>query len=240
MSPFTLAERPDLPALAHAFATTGHVRIPNLLAGDGADRLLAHLRGREDWRQIINSGERIFELDRATRAEMSAERAGALEQAVQAGARKGFQYRFESLRIPDEAAARAAASGDMPTALVTLMNSAQGLALLRAVIGHDGPLFMDGQATAYSPGDFLTRHDDNVAGKNRRAAYVFGLTPEWRPEWGGLLLFHGEDALRGMAPAFNVLDIFAVPQPHSVSLVTPAAPRRRYAITGWLRLQDAP
>jgi Rps23 Pro-64 3,4-dihydroxylase Tpa1-like proline 4-hydroxylase len=29
-----------------------------------------------------------------------------------------------------------------------------------------------------------------VAGKNRVAAYVLNLTPRWRVEWGGLLMFH--------------------------------------------------
>ena len=68
------------------------------------------------------------------------------------------------------------------------------------------------------------------------AAYVFGLSPDWRTEWGGLLLFHragGE--VEGLTPAFNTLNLFAVPQLHSVSQVTRAAPMRRYSIPGWLR-----
>jgi Rps23 Pro-64 3,4-dihydroxylase Tpa1-like proline 4-hydroxylase len=40
-------------------------------------------------------------------------------------------------------------------------------------------------------------------------------------------------------PKFNTLDLFAVPQQHSVSMVTPAAPVRRYAVTGWLRSHAA-
>jgi Rps23 Pro-64 3,4-dihydroxylase Tpa1-like proline 4-hydroxylase len=66
---------------------------------------------------------------------------------------------------------------------------------------------------------------------------VFGLTPQWRIEWGGLLLFHGADGQveRGFVPRFNSLALFAVPQLHSVSMVTRAAPYRRYSITGWLR-----
>ena len=83
--------------------------------------------------------------------------------------------------------------------------------------------------------------DDTAAlqalGKDRIAAYVFGMTPRWRPEWGGLLLFHGENeaSVSGNVPRYNTLDLFKVPQRHSVSIVTPAAPTRRYAITGWLR-----
>jgi len=90
--------------------------------------------------------------------------------------------------------------------------------------------------TAYGHGDFLTGHDDDLAGSGRAAAFVLGLTPQWRLEWGGLLMFHelGQVPFWGMGPQFNTLDLFAVPKYHSVSLVSPAAPRRRYSITGWL------
>ncbi|MFD1789097.1 2OG-Fe(II) oxygenase family protein, partial [Sphingomonas floccifaciens] len=62
------------------------------------------------------------------------------------------------------------------------------------------------------------------------------LTPQWRPEWGGLLLFHDDrEVAHGFVPGFNTLNLFRVPQRHSVSEVTRAAPHRRYSITGWLR-----
>ncbi|WP_287888815.1 2OG-Fe(II) oxygenase family protein [Blastomonas sp.] len=66
---------------------------------------------------------------------------------------------------------------------------------------------------------------------------MLGLTPQWRLEWGGQLLFHGEQGTisHGEMPGFNTLDVFAVPQRHSVSEVTRAAAYRRYAVTGWLR-----
>jgi SM-20-related protein len=117
------------------------------------------------------------------------------------------------------------------------MQSEPMIDLLRAITGFGGLAFTDGQATAYGTGDFLTGHDDDVAGKNRVAAYVYGLTPHWRVEYGGVLLFHGEAdrTVEGLAPRFNTLDLFAVPQRHSVSMVTPSAPHRRYAVTGWLR-----
>ena len=54
---------------------------------------------------------------------------------------------------------------------------------------------------------------------------------------GGLLLFYDSrgNVVRGYTPGFNMLNIFKVPQPHSVSWVTPLAANPRYAVTGWLR-----
>ena len=98
------------------------------------------------------------------------------------------------------------------------MSQEATLNMLRKIVGDDAVAMADAQATAYAPGDFLTGHDDGVAGKNRVAAYVLGLTPAWRCEWGGLLLFHGVqgDAAEAWVPHFNTLNIFAVPQPLSL------------------------
>ena len=66
---------------------------------------------------------------------------------------------------------------------------------------------------------------------------MLNLTPGWRIEWGGLLLFHDEDGhvAEGYAPKFNSLNIFRVPQWHSVSQVASYVDQPRLAITGWIR-----
>jgi len=70
---------------------------------------------------------------------------------------------------------------------------------------------------------------------------VLNLTPDWRPDWGGLLQFFDKrgDVFRAFTPRFNVLNLFRVPQPHNVSWVTPLAGAPRYAVTGWMRAPAA-
>lgn len=233
---FRLNPALDRAALKDAFTRDRRVQIQDFLEAEGAARLHEEMRRREDWKQIVNSDGKVFDLDRETRAKMSAEQAEQLDAAVFAGARSGFQHRYEAIRIPDEEDARAG-SGDLFSAFAGFLSAGEARALLRTITGRSDIAFADAQATAYAPGDFLTAHDDEVEGKKRVAAYVFGLTVEWRAEWGGLLLFHGADGNidSGLLPRFNCLNIFAVPQLHSVSMVTKAAPFRRYSITGWLR-----
>ena len=233
---FRLNPALDGRALAAAFATERRLQIRDLLHTDDAEALHAECRRRDDWRQIVNSGETVYDLDRPTREAMSAEQKEALELAVHAGAREGFQHRYEAIRVPDAEGDRRA-SGDIFAKLALWLSQGEARDFLRSVIGRPDMAFADAQATAYGPGDFLTGHDDAVEGKDRLAAYVFGLTPKWRAEWGGLLLFHDADGdiERGLTPRFNTLNLFAVPQLHSVSMVTRAAPFRRYAVTGWLR-----
>lgn len=223
-------------ALAAKFAEQGRVTVAGVLDEAVALHLHAGLRSRDDWQQAIISEEKVYELDRPTRVGLATADREALDQAVYAGARKGFQARYETIRVPDDAEARAASDDPLARVAEWLSNGVTR-DFLRTVTGCPEMAFADAQATAYSPGDFLTGHDDNVAGKSRLAAYVLGLTPTWRLEWGGLLMFHENGGTRasGVAPGFNELNLFRVGIQHSVSEVTRAAAYRRYSITGWLR-----
>jgi Rps23 Pro-64 3,4-dihydroxylase Tpa1-like proline 4-hydroxylase len=221
--------------LAEAYAREQRVRVHGLLAEDGLADLYWSLADRDDWWHLIGTPEGVVELDREGLEAMDPARRDELEAKIGDGLRTGFQYRYQGLRVPQsDDQARAA---DPLAAFSRLMASETMVDLLRAITGFGGLAFTDGHATAYGPGDFLTGHDDDVAGKDRIAAYVFGPTPRWRLEWGGLLLFHGPDeaSVAGQVPRFNTLDLFAVPQQHSVSMIAPAAPVRRFAVTGWLR-----
>lgn len=235
MIDFRLNPDLDLDRLARIYREESRVRIPRLLT-EGAEPLRDYLAGCEDWWHLVSTEDDVLEFSRAARARMSGRRRSALDAEVHERARLGFQYRYEGLRVPEEDEEDWAAGDDPLAAFARLMSSEAMLAMLRTVTGAGSLAFADGQATAYGPGDFLTCHDDDVAGKNRVAAYVFGLTPRWRPEWGGLLLFHPENSgpMSAHVPSFNTLDLFKVPQRHSVSIVTPSAMSLRYSVTGWL------
>ena len=233
---FRLNPAVDPEPLKAEFAERRRVQVADFLAPECASALQADLSARDDWRQVVNSGPKVYDLDRPTRARMPRDQAAALDTAVYAGAREGFQHRYESIRVPDQPAERER-SDDPLAAFASFMSGGEAREFLRRVAGCDEIGFADAQATAYSPGDFLTAHDDAVEGKERLAAYVLSLTCGWRSDWGGLLLFHGADGLSidGFVPRFNTLNLFAVPQVHSVSIVSRAAPFRRYSVTGWLR-----
>lgn len=233
---FALGPRPDLDALADEFARTGVISIPNILTENCAVALHNLLRGRDDWSQVINSGDRLVELDRKTRAGMDAAKLKQLDDAVYAQARYDFQYRYETIRVPDGQRERRK-SKDPLAAFADWWSNGEPRDLLRKITGFSEIEFADAQGTAYSPGDFLTGHTDDVVGKGRLAAYVLNLTPRWRVEWGGLLIFHDEAnaQVSGLTPDFNRLNMFRVPQVHSVTEVSRAAAFRRYSITGWLR-----
>ena len=233
---FRINQRLDPQQLHAAFRASGRLHIPDFLEEEGAERLATFLREAQTWQLVLNAGDKLFELDRAAQDKLTAAQRAELEQAVHAQARYGFQYCYETIRVPDAEQERQA-RGTILDDFARFLSDQPALDFLRTVVGDPAIAFADAQGTAYGPGHLLTAHDDAVAGKNRRAAFVVNLTRDWSADWGGLLMFHqpGVAAAEALVPSFNAINLFAVPQPHSVSMVAPFAPRRRYSVTGWLR-----
>jgi hypothetical protein len=222
----------DPQTLGAAFRRDGHIRI-NRFLGEGAVELYRDLEARGDWTQLVNRDHGAHEVAWSEWSAPGSAIRAAIEPEMFANARDGFQYSYAALRVPPPGET---SDCSVLSAIAAFMHDPEATGFLAEVTGVAAPRFVDGQVTAYGEGDFLTGHDDDVPGSGRRAAFVLGMTPQWRLEWGGLLMFHeqGQVDFRGKVPQFNTLDLFAVPVYHSVSMVTRAAPRRRYAVTGWL------
>lgn len=225
----------EICGLTTRFLRTGVVQIPSFLSDHIVAKLLMRLRQGSDWVRTLNDGDSVFEFDRSAQDAWSDDQRAALESRVYANARAGFQYRYECIRVADSQEERSR-SEDLLARLAEELSSGPVRELLRTITARPDIDFADLQATSYSPGDFLTAHDDNVAGKGRVAAYTLGLTPQWRPEWGGLLMIRDRSQqLQTIIPELNTLTIFHVPLVHWVSEVTRAAALRRFMLTGWLR-----
>lgn len=231
----------DTDRLAESFRAKGRLHIPDFLAPQGAEHLQAALEAEDGWKLVINQGDKRVELDRALQASLSRDRLAQIDDAVYAAARGNFQFRYETLRAPHADVERAAD----PTPLnefARFMSSDAVLAFLAEVTGAADISFADAQGTCYGPGHFLTAHDDKADDQSRRVAWVFNLTRHWMVDWGGLLTFHerGSKLVESFVPSFNALNLFRVPQLHSVGFVAPFALYRRYSVTGWLRAGTPP
>lgn len=229
----------DGAALAGDFARSGRLHLPGFLDGDDARRVAEALAGPIPWVRSLMVRNKPYDLGPEALAAITPDWARQLAQAVADGGRTGFQYHFDTWRISDAVEEGRALEGAeaVLAEVYGFLNSPGFLDFARVLTGRPEAVYCDAQATRYRAGDFLTVHDDDVAGKDRLAAYVLNLTPEWRMDWGGLLLFHdaGGHVAQGYTPAFNALNIFGVPQRHSVSQVASFVTEGRLAITGWIR-----
>ena len=91
-------------------------------------------------------------------------------------------------------------------------------------------------ASWYQPGDHSTPHNDHVAnhrGQRRQVAFVWHLSKNWRPEWGGSLFWCPTGHY--LTPSFNTLYLFNVTAEsfHLVTQVSPLATSRRLTVNGW-------
>jgi SM-20-related protein len=236
--PELFAFDPTLPTkqIAALYQSKNRIHVPGILENASAALIFDHLKQRGDWHHVFNTGDKVFDVEASTMANMATEERKALESTILSSATEGFQYRYDAIRVSDDVSDRAARASVLDQ-FADFLSTPEALTWFRTVTGFENINFADAQATAYNGGDFLTGHDDAVSGKDRLAAFVFNFTPQWRAEWGGLLMFHNEDGHidEAFVPCWNAVNIFTVPQMHSVSWVVPNAPMPRLSITGWLR-----
>lgn len=236
---FSLSTSMDAEAIAESFGEHGYVSIPNILPGENAKRLQKALSDFADWNLVFNDRGKHIDLSSAQVYSMQPRAAQQLQSAIYAQASTNFQYIYNNYPIFD-AHNEGRNRNHVLHKFYEWVDSEEFLTFAQAVTGFDDISFVDAQATRFSPGHFLSTHDDLSEGKNRRAAYIFNFTKDWSPDWGGYLQLLDENGhvRRGLRPTFNTLNIIAVPQPHNVSFVTPFAAAVRVSVTGWLRYGD--
>ena len=220
---------------AAAYARDGMVQVPDLLEEASAEWLELALEHDTAWRLSLKTPEGGKLLSPQEMQTLGRDAIGAKMQKALAEGRDGFSFLYLAYPIittlltgEDE--------GHATHALLQFFNDIPFTTFAKAVTGETSVTKIDAQATWFRPGDFLTQHDDTGVGE-RRAAYTLGLSRDWRPDWGGQLMFHDAngDIERGFKPGFNVWTVFKTPRMHSVAPVAAYAGGKRRSITGWLR-----
>jgi Rps23 Pro-64 3,4-dihydroxylase Tpa1-like proline 4-hydroxylase len=231
----------DRDALALAFQQTGRVQARHFLTQDSADRIADSLTGQKRWNLVYRAAGKHVDSDVAAVQKWPQSQRRKLDRIIYDEASLGFQYRYATIPLYDIYHGQQM-PGHFFNAIFRFLNSNPFIEIATEISGDEQIRFADAQATRYEVGDFLTSHDDEVAGKNRRVAYVLGLTRDWRPDWGGALSFVDQHQRieESCVPSFNTLTLFRVPMLHLVGVIAPFARASRYSITGWLRSGDDP
>jgi len=225
----------DRAALAARLAATGRVQIPGLLDDASAEMLRDEAAVRTPFQTVTLGGKGHVDLPAAWLEGLTPAQRTDMGRAAQEAATERFHYLYDNHPLWD--LDQAGRLDGVWKAWVAFANSEAFLGPMREITGEPRIAFADAQVTRYRRGHFLTAHDDGIEGKNRYFAYVLNLSPRWKIEWGGLLMFHGDDGhvAEAFLPNFNSLNLLKVPALHSVSQVSLFAGDDRLAITGWLR-----
>lgn len=229
--------RPDV--YRPVFQRAGRLHIPDILDPGSARTLHETLSAVPDWTRSIRAetGRDIDMPVSELEAMAPAERA-ALEFSLADSGTDSVQHVFDRVRVSSNLRSGEPVREPLMAAHA-FVNSRAFLEFITRVTGDDRVAFADMMAARYLPGHFLTAHGDENPAENRLYAYVLTLTPQWRADWGGVLMFLDADGhvSEGYVPAFNALNLFAVPQMHAVSAVSRLARGPRLSVTGWIHAE---
>jgi len=234
----------DIDNIAKNLRENGRTLIRDVLDPEVAGQVYDCLRQTVPWRLAYRDtrGSGTSQEQQMTQEQFAAlgpQNAAALRGQIIHQARDHFQYLYQHFNI----------GGGQKT------HQCPGLFLYELYDYLKGPDFMNfarnltgdktlndiyAHATLYTEGNFLKLHEDITDKDDRRFAYVFGFTRDWKADMGGLTHFLDENGtvVETLVPDFNTLAIFSVPTPHLVSQVSPWVRQPRYSITGWLLVEN--
>jgi SM-20-related protein len=226
----------NLAALRETYDLTGRLHVPQVLEAASARRLHNALETSREWVMVFNRGNTHFDLTPENAARMPKEAMIQLQQDILAEARDGFQLVYDVVNVSKKTDT-VLTTDPVLLELHAFLNGRSFLDFMARITGETRGAWCDVTGTRYRPGHFCEAHDDSADDGERLVAFVLNLTPRWRVDWGGLLLFiDGQgNVATGLTPAFNALNLFRTPQLHAVSAVTPFAGANRISVTGWMR-----
>lgn len=234
MTAFALNPALDPSRLGAALEPAGRLHIRDILAPGAAEHLGEALASERAWNRVVTlrSGSFIAPLQDDEPVEDTHRR--WLADAELDGGQAAMQYIHDSRRLSSERHLGMGRS-DTLTELEAWLNGPEMIGFMRALTGDGRISACDAQATRFLPGHVLTVHNDRDRDQRRLYAFVMNFSRPWRADWGGLLLFYGEEGHvdQGFTPGFNTLNLFRVPQAHAVSQVATFAKASRLAISGW-------
>ncbi len=223
----------DFAALAATWQVDQRLRIDAVLRAELATQLVLELEQLSFDYLFFSAGQNRI-ASRQAMSELSIDQRKSLQDELHGQAAKGMGFFYGGYRMQDDNLQNA------PPALRTLftgLNSAEFRTVIESITNVMPIEQASGQFTKFEPGHYLTRHSDKIALENRKIAYVVNLSPNWHPDWGGLLQFYEDNGASrdAWSPNFNSLSLFDVRHIHAVTYITPYAAAPRYALSGWFR-----
>lgn len=213
----------------------GRLQVHNFFTVETANYLLQLMLENDNWNLAYNEGGNFYESPISELDNLSSSQKNSFMKQIFSGATDKFQYIFiqycmtQAIRLGEEK--------DHPLHQVeAFLNSSYYLDFMRILTGDDSIKKADSTATIFDKEHFLTTHDDTHSTHDRVAACAFSLNKNWDRNWGGHLAFFDEDGNieQAFVPSFNTLNIFSIPQQHSVQQVAPFAAEKRYSLLSWL------
>lgn len=220
----------DLQKIHLVFSQNNKVKIHDFIGEEQARLLAGHIHKDVDFKQAFFANGANREVTSEEFHALSETQKSELLQQIHSYAIDGIGFWYGRHHVNPDSPAPI-------KALYDWLSDEPMLETIRTITGFPELKSVTAQVSRFLPGDFLTRHQDVVGAEQRRVAFVLNLSPDWHPDWGGLLQFFKTDGstLDAWTPQFNSLNLFDVKEVHSVTCVAPFAPKPRVAVSGWFK-----
>ena len=235
---FTL-QLPDVSALKMQWKKNKAVNIPNLFPELQANTLHQYYYNQpDDWWDLIYYPDPDFDyaqaaIDNPEYYHMYKTKTGdpsiprRLEHCHEVNRNGDFSYIYRR-------------TGDLSTqkhSYLELFESQRFRDYLSEITGHQNLIFAENYTfvSNYESGHYNGPHTD---GANGRIAFVFHMSKNWKPQYGGLFLrmdWDWQTVNKTISPPFNTLSIFDVSNgaPHLVTEIAQGVNNKRISYTGW-------
>jgi SM-20-related protein len=233
--PITINPKHEPLELSEQLQTRGRLQVADFFSDETADYLYRLIQENKQWHLAYNEGDNYYESELAEFQNLPPQKKQGFMNGIFSGARDHFQYVFLQYYIT-QAIELKENQGHPMHAMHDFVNTEETLNFMRTLTQEPKIRKADAYASCYSPGHFLTEHDDKHSKHDRVAAYVVSMTKGWNKNWGGHLAFYDEvgNIKEAFIPSFNTLNIFLIPQSHAVQQVAPFAGHARTSYLGWL------
>ena len=224
----------DFDALGRILQEKSRLQVENFFTPDTAEYLHQLLMENKDWYLAYNERDNYYESSMEQLNALNPQQRQKFMNNIYVRARTHFQYVFKQYYIT-QAIELNEQPGHPMHQMHGFVNSEEVLAVMRKLTGDTAIRKADSYATKYKPGHFLSSHDDRHDKHDRVAAYVVSMNRIWDKNWGGHLAFFDDmgNIEEAFIPSFNTLNMFLIPQIHSVQLVSPFAGTNRTSFSGW-------
>jgi len=213
----------------------GVLQIKNFLTAKSAETIHQWLLENKTWYLAYNDGDNFYESPMAQVQQAPAQERQQLMNSIYQRATTQFQYLFIQYYIT-QAIELGEDNGHPMHEMHSWINKQSTLDFMRTLVGESAIKKADSYASCYSPGHFLTQHEDHHEKHDRVAAYVISMTKVWDVNWGGHLAFYDDigNVKQAFIPGYNCFNVFLIPQRHAVQPVASFANTNRLSYLGWL------
>ena len=225
---FSISPSLDTKKIHHEFIQDGRVQINDIMPIEQIDSIYKVLHENITFDQAVTLNNQAKLLRRKDIASLGQHGINNLMRQVYQNAAKGIGFWYG--RAPDSER-----NNSILAEFERWIKSDLAINFIKAVTGNNDICNAVIQYTKYLPGEFLTRHKDKGAEDQRRIAFVLHLSPQWHPDWGGVLQFYQQSGQPrdAWAPKYGCLHLFDTKHIHAVTTISPFAPAARYTISGW-------